>query len=84
MKIYKLIYYRFNDMYPPAAALMQICLFIILISVSFTYIYIDAIATEELFWLWCERSYIAECIISSILCSLAGGFLLDIASVSEK
>lgn len=84
MKLLKLIYYRFSNMHPSAVSLLKICLFIILSILSLTYVYLDTSPRSELFWLWCRLPYITECILSSVLCSFVGAFLVDYASVSDK
>lgn len=84
MKILKLISQRFNNMYQGALLLLQVCLFLILSVLSITYIYLDTATHSDLFWLWCEISYITECFISSVLCSFVGAFLLDYASTENK
>ena len=60
-----------------ALRLLCLCLHIILSSLAFTYVHIDSLDSDALYFLWCQRYYLTECVVWSILCALFGAVFIS-------
>ncbi len=69
----------FNAMHPSAYRFLVFCLSMILASLFLFCLYLEKANASVLFSMWVQRVYISETVLSAVLISFGGAFLLDVA-----
>lgn len=78
MKLHTVIT-SFDGMHRTAYRILTACLDLILISLCLFCLYLTQADGSVLFSMWVQKSYITDTVLSAVLLSFGGAFLLDLA-----